>query len=852
MLAISWYLLKVLIVSGILCGYYFLALKDKVFHKWNRFYLLFAVVLSLVLPFIAIDVAPSTIAEQGTAIKVLQAVTMQDELILEMEQKSSFLTTNNLLIFGYVLISLVFIGLLFRTLLKIYRIKRNYPGIEVKGVNFINTDDKSTPFSFFNSIFWNQSIDLHSSRGQQIFNHELAHIKEKHTHDKIFLNLILLFFWMNPFFWLVRKELTMIHEFVADKMALEDGDINAFAEMILSSVYPGEQFSITNNFFYSPIKRRLLMLSKNTNSKVNYVSRLLALPLAAIVFLAFTLKIKKSEVEPIYNGKQITVIIDAGHGGSDPGASEGNVKEKDLNLEIAQQVEKLNNNKNIRILLSRPADQTLPVQDRVKFAKENNADLFISIHINSVMSKNLPEAKGMDVVIPKDDNQYLTGSKLLGSSLIDAFKNNYSLPTREDLWQRQVGLFILKENQYPAVIIQAANMSSKIDIAYITKPENQQIVARNILRGIENYALNNFIAEETTTSPVSDTIPAMSYKGKKVTGLEVKSKTKNIKVSEQVIEVKYADGTKEIITKEEADNRGFVLPPPPPAPPKPLNAPNPPSPPMPPTPPAPPTIKNMPENALYLLNGAPADKQTIEKLDPSDIYGVTVLKGTSNEYGEKGRNGVVIVTTKDVGKNEKDKIYSKDSSIKFTATDITNKPIFYINGKIANNMDKINPNDILTINVIKGADAIKKYGVAGENGAVEISTTNSQPAGTQKSPERVFTKVEHEASFPGGAAKWAQYIQKAISENISEFGDQDYGTCIVKFIVDEDGKVSDVEATTMKGTALAQTAVNAIRRGPNWVPATQNGHKVNAYRLQPVTLTKPDREITSNLSSEKN
>ncbi|MEO7315814.1 MAG: M56 family metallopeptidase, partial [Ginsengibacter sp.] len=261
MIEISWYILKVLIVSGILTGYYFLALKDKVFHKWNRFYLLFTVVLSLVLPFISIDVRTPIAAEQGTAIKVLQAVTVQDQLIIEMGQKSSFLTANNLIVSGYMLISLVFIGILLRTLLKIYRIKRNYPSTEVKGINFINTNDKSTPFSFFNSIFWNQSIDLHSSRGQQIFNHELAHVKEKHTHDKIFMNVVLLFFWVNPFFWIIRKELNMIHEFVADKMSVEDGDINAFAEMILSSVYPGEQFSLTNNFFYSPIKRRLLMLS---------------------------------------------------------------------------------------------------------------------------------------------------------------------------------------------------------------------------------------------------------------------------------------------------------------------------------------------------------------------------------------------------------------------------------------------------------------------------------------------------------------------------------------------------------------------------------------------------------------
>ncbi|MDE3214458.1 MAG: energy transducer TonB [Bacteroidota bacterium] len=107
--------------------------------------------------------------------------------------------------------------------------------------------------------------------------------------------------------------------------------------------------------------------------------------------------------------------------------------------------------------------------------------------------------------------------------------------------------------------------------------------------------------------------------------------------------------------------------------------------------------------------------------------------------------------------------------------------------------------------------------------------------------DKVFTKVEIEASFPGGAEAWTRYVTRAIQNDIDEFTDQDYGTCIVKFIVDKTGKVSSVEATTMKGTKLAEVAVNAIRKGPNWIPAQQNGRYVNAYRLQPVTLQNPDQ-----------
>ena len=116
-----------------------------------------------------------------------------------------------------------------------------------------------------------------------------------------------------------------------------------------------------------------------------------------------------------------------------------------------------------------------------------------------------------------------------------------------------------------------------------------------------------------------------------------------------------------------------------------------------------------------------------------------------------------------------------------------------------------------------------------------------KPEDKKDDADEVKMVVQIEASFPGGIQKWSQYIQRTILNEIDEFGDSDYGTCVVKFIVDKTGKVSDVEATTMKGSKLAQVAVNAIRKGPNWIPAEHNGRKVNAYRLQPVTLRIADR-----------
>ena len=890
MITLAWYLLKVIICSGILCGYYFLALRNKAFHRWNRFYLLAAIVISLLIPIMKINIFQSG-EDKGTVVQVLQTISYGDEAVIEYSHNSGFqLTTENITEAAYLLISATFLFIFLFSIYKIKRLRKKYPETRIEDVSFINTNEKGTPFSFFKSIFWNQAIDLHSRSGQQIFNHEIAHVKEKHSYDKIFMNIVLIFFWINPFFWLMRKELYMIHEFIADKEALEDNDINAFAEMILQTVYPGQNFSIGNAFFYSPIKRRLLMLTKNKNSKVNYASRLLVLPLAAIVFFAFTLKVKNSKSVPLYDGKTITVVIDAGHGGNDHGAIDGNIQEKDLTLAIAEQVKKLNENKNINIVLTRDKDEFISVKDRAKFTNEQKADLFVSIHIDAEATKNLHS--GLNVFIAKNDNQYFDQSKLLGSSIIEAFKTNYLLPVPNHLMQREKGVWVLKVTQCPSVIVEAGFLTTQKDFDYLTKSQNQQAIARNILNGIENYSQQNVLSNAIIT-PKSDTIPPILYNNKKLSAIKYLDPSNNV-------EATYSDSSKETITKEEALKRGFI--------PQPDSK-----------------IFLNQTNALFVIDGKITTKEKASNLNPNEIKSINILKGETaiNKYGEKGKYGVIGITTK---KDEDFTIIADtfhigdgSSSKPITSNSKLNGSVFYINSKFPEGtliladgeeisqeeMKNIPPNNIQSVHILKGETATKKYGEKAIEGAVEITTKNNIPPNTliiidgkestadelknmppsniesiivlkgehaikkygnkakdgaieiitkensttisvrDTMPDKVFTKVEIEAHFPGGVNAWQKYIAKVIVASLDSFTEKDYGTCVLKFIVNTDGTVSNIEATTMKGTNLAKISVNAIKNGPKWIPASQNGHTVAAYRLQPVTLTNPVEKSSS-------
>ncbi len=142
---------------------------------------------------------------------------------------------------------------------------------------------------------------------------------------------------------------------------------------------------------------------------------------------------------------------------------------------------------------------------------------------------------------------------------------------------------------------------------------------------------------------------------------------------------------------------------------------------------------------------------------------------------------------------------------------------------------------------VKTVEGTKDLGIVAPPVEDKGTQVVAAPVEKKEDEDKVFTKVEIEAQFPGGAGAWTKYVSRAISSSIDEFTESDYGTVVVKFIVSKDGTISNVEATTMKGTKLAEIATNSIRKGPKWTPAQQNGRMVNAYRLQPVTLTNPDQ-----------
>lgn len=753
MLPIAYYLLKVMICSGILLGYYWLALRNKIFHHYNRFYLLAVVVLSLAVPVIKISFWEKDMVEKPAVIKVLQAVSDSDlylDNIIVSNTTEHWYTPQwdaaQWAGAGYSVVSLIMLLLLFHTLFTIYRLLRKYPKQQIGSISFVNTEAKSTPFSFFNYIFWNRHIDTESPTGKQIFQHEVAHIQEKHTHDKIFMNLVLAIFWCNPFFWLIRRELNMIHEFIADKKAVEDSDTAAFAAMILQATYPQHRFQLTNNFFYSPIKRRLAMLVKNNTSKVTYFGRLLVLPLAILVFAAFTFKTKKSTGGYGYSGEKITVAIEAGHGGKDHGTkSADGILEKDLVLAIAKKIKELNGNESIDIVLVREDDRYMDPAQKAAFAKEKGADILISLHTDGTA---LPDQKtGMQVLVARDQFENAAASKQLAAALIETFGNNYMLPVAPQPKQRTGGIWILQANNIPSVLIEAGVITNRADADYVKSNAAQETIARNILRAIENYASANFTSGKPTGAlayPFSENGIAQLFdttrKPKKQyikTSInnntclisadtvifenslkrEIESAAKmeklvivngkefdcrpytNLRIVAKMVKG-YGQNNKEAISKYGSKANNGVL--------EFYDA----------VVEEPVGVSNIQlaevaekydEKALVVIDGKETGNNGygLTKVDEKAIDHIYVLKDKQaiEKYGVKGANGVIEIYTKKEQGLPDNVLYVVDNLVRDKSY-----------------LDNITPEQISSINVVKDESAVKKYGEKAKNGVLEVTT----------------------------------------------------------------------------------------------------------------------------------
>ncbi len=138
-------------------------------------------------------------------------------------------------------------------------------------------------------------------------------------------------------------------------------------------------------------------------------------------------------------------------------------------------------------------------------------------------------------------------------------------------------------------------------------------------------------------------------------------------------------------------------------------------------------------------------------------------------------------------------------------------------------------------------DVVSQEGIKDEGIAAPVDIDQGKQIVEVKKEDdenKIFDKVEIEASFPGGDSKWRQYLERNANGQVATDNGAPEGTytTVVQFVVDKEGNISDVRALTNHGYGMEEEAIRVIKKGPKWSPAVQNGRQVKAYRKQPITF----------------
>lgn len=473
------FILKSVMCSALLMAYYLLVLKNAKMYTFNRFYLLGTAILSIVLPLVKLKV-PGVDAVTVPDIPILGITGTGTEIAFTETTGHTLLNWQLLLAIAYSLVSASLMLILIINIQRVYAIKKKGAQQRKEGFVLVLTDDKHAPFSFMNLLFWPSNLQQDSVEGSRILRHEMAHINQLHTLDKIFMQLVIAACWINPFNWFIKKELWLQHEFLADEHAIENGDSELFARVLLYGAANHLNVSIVNSFFQSPIKRRLLMLTKSGKNTRSLLRSFLSIPiLLTAVFLLSANTQKTAAVSRSH--KKILLVLDAAHGGKDAGGKGiyGD-EEKDITLAICKKIVSLSKEYNVKIVTTRDEDTYPTLEERIQKCNSTEGAIFLSVHVNQ--SSAVRDNTYQLGVNPK--GLHYDQSILLASSIAYKLKGQ-KLPV--EIVDHSMA-YILRENKRPAILIECGNLDDIANIARLKDEAQTEKLCRNLLSGIVDYS----------------------------------------------------------------------------------------------------------------------------------------------------------------------------------------------------------------------------------------------------------------------------------------------------------------------------------------------------------------------------
>ncbi len=283
------YLLKSSAILGLFYIFYQLFLKQETFFQSIRLYFVTGIISAIAIPFIVIRkyvIIPTFTLPAN--------VTFENTTTLATKSFDWLSLLTILYGIGIVFFSIRFLAQLSSLLWLLSTHKKERDGRYI----LVSTTKNIAPFSFFNYIVYNGN-QFSSTELEQILIHEKVHVDQYHSFDILASQIIVIFQWFNPFIWLFHKVIQNNLEFIADAGTLKNyNQKKEYQYLLLKTTSPNFQTFITTNFYDSILKKRLAMTQKEPSKKANQLKIALLIPILIAFVFTFNTKVIAQITQP--------------------------------------------------------------------------------------------------------------------------------------------------------------------------------------------------------------------------------------------------------------------------------------------------------------------------------------------------------------------------------------------------------------------------------------------------------------------------------------------------------------------------------------------------------------------------
>ncbi|GGI24773.1 M56 family metallopeptidase [Pedobacter mendelii] len=275
-----YYLLESNLYLILFYGFYRLLLHKETFYAVNRYYLIASTLIAFLIPFLQLGFLSKDI------------IVIEEPVYQQIQVEKPLLNTENILLLLYSLVALIFISKIvwgFRNISKL--LKKPNKTVQ-NGITIIELTNTKTAFSFFNMLF----IDPELPQKNTILKHEMAHINQKHSFDVLFFEIVRSLSWFNPIAHLIKSDVKLLHEYLADEETTKKGiEKYEYAIFLIQNSCGDQTVQLTNQFFNSSIlKRRINMLNQKKSAKWARLRLLLVLPVVGGMLCTSTMAFTKN------------------------------------------------------------------------------------------------------------------------------------------------------------------------------------------------------------------------------------------------------------------------------------------------------------------------------------------------------------------------------------------------------------------------------------------------------------------------------------------------------------------------------------------------------------------------------